>query len=288
MESSTQCVACLIQSATDKIPDDAPSDKQWAYQQAVLKLFTDTAILPAPVYNTQVEKLYREWWGDPQSIYQKAKTEHNRIVMTMAGELEEKVRISEDPLELAFKMARAGNYIDMAAMKNIVIADFKKLLEGTLEETLNPDVYSAVRADLETASHLVYLTDNCGEVVLDRILLRTLRQCYPSLQIDVMVRGEETINDVTLADAKAIGLTEEFNVIGNGSAVAGTYLPDLSKKARNCLESADVIISKGQGNFETLYGCGLNIYYLLLCKCDYFMKKFNVPHLGSIFKKERQ
>ena len=105
----------------------------------------------------------------------------------------------------------------------------------------------------------------------------------------MIVRGAPVINDATMEDAQMVGLTEihGIRVIGNGAAIAGTELTRNSDEARNVLECADVMISKGQGNFETLHGCGMNIYYLFLCKCDWFSISLELPKLSGVFRNER-
>ena len=120
---------------------------------------------------------------------------------------------------------------------------------------------------------MVYLTDNCGEVVLDKMLVKLLKEMYPNLDITVIVRGEQILNDATMEDAVQIGMTDMVNVIGNGNNIAGTWLDAVSEQALKLIDQADVIIAKGQGNFETLYGCGKNIYYMFLCKCQLFYTK---------------
>ena len=107
------------------------------------------------------------------------------------------------------------------------------------------------------------------------MLIKTLKSLYPELQITSMVRGVPVLNDATIDDAKQIGLTDTVEVMGNGSTIAGTCLEDVSEEALNVIKNADVIISKGQGNFETLYGCGLNVYYLFMCKCTLFANRFH-------------
>ena len=94
-------------------------------------------------------------------------------------------------------------------------------------------------------------------------------------------------NDVTLADAKEVGLDKIVPVLDNGTDIPGTQLDKISVDAKRAVDSADLIISKGQGNFETLYGCGKNIYYIFLCKCDLFVRRFAMPRFsGSIRKRE--
>ena len=162
------------------------------------------------------------------------------------------------------------------------------LLKEDNKEPLNAQEYLHFRKDLSAASHLVYLTDNCGEIVLDKLVIILLKELCPELDITVIVRGFPVINDATMEDAQDIGLAELTTVIGNGSEVGGTWLPHISSEAREALESADLIIAKGQGNYETLHDCGLNIYYLFLCKCKWFQYQFNAKPLQGMFINERR
>ena len=109
----------------------------------------------------------------------------------------------------------------------------------------------------------------------------------PELHITVIVRGEEVLNDATMVDAEQIGLTSIVKVIGNGSGIAGTSMRDISKEASDLMEQADVLIAKGQGNYETLQQCGLNIYYLFLCKCMMFANRFQVPQFTGMLMNDR-
>lgn len=131
---------------------------------------------------------------------------------------------------------------------------------------------------------MVYLTDNCGEIVLDKLFIRHIREEFPGLRITAIVRGEDVINDAT----REVRLTDLVPCIGNGNAAPGTVIKRLSEEAREALFSADVIISKGQGNFESLYGEGLNPYYLFLCKCELFVKRFGLAQYESVFAREER
>ena len=119
--------------------------------------------------------------------------------------------------------------------------------------------------------------------MFDKMCMETMKTLYPSLQITALVRGMPTYNDVTPEDAREVKLDEVVPVVGNGDNIPGTMLSRISDEARELLENADVIVSKGMGNCETLLGCGLNIYYMLLCKCDRFMREFQKPRFASIF-----
>ena len=115
-----------------------------------------------------------------------------------------------------------------------------------------------------------------------------MKEKYPQLNITVIVRGYPVVNDATMEDAEEIGLTDIVKVTGNGSNVGGTWFPGLSNEARTLLEQADVILAKGQGNFETMNDCGLNVYYLFLCKCDLFQRRFHAKALQGMFLNERR
>ena len=202
--------------------------------------------------------------------------------------VEEKIRISADPLETALLYARIGNYIDFAALENVSQETMLKLLENENHEPLGQEEYANFQKDLSRAKSLVYLTDNCGEIVLDKLAIKILKEKYPQLDITVIVRGYPVVNDATMEDAEEIGLTDIAKVIGNGSNVGGTWFPGLSNESRTLLEQADVILAKGQGNFETMNDCGLNVYYLFLCKCDLFQRRFHAKELQGMFLNERR
>ena len=103
---------------------------------------------------------------------------------------------------------------------------------------------------------------------------------YPA--ITQISGGKPVLNDATMEDAVQVGLDKAAQVIGNGTDVAGTCLEELSEQALDVINTADVMIAKGQGNFETLQKCGKNIYYIFMCKCDMFAKRFNVPKYTGV------
>ena len=142
--------------------------------------------------------------------------------------------------------------------------------------------------DLENGKRLVYLTDNCGEIALDKLFIREIKARFPSVDVTVLVRGEPVLNDATMEDATDIGLPSVATVLPNGTNVAGTCLNKLPPKIKEIVDGADVIISKGQGNFETLHDCGLNVYYFFLCKCKLFSDQFKVPSFTGMLLNDRR
>ena len=142
-----------------------------------------------------------------------------------------------------------------------------------------------MRQDVCNAKKIVYLLDNCGEIVIDKLILEVIKSMNPQAEIMAIVRGEEAMNDATMEDAVQVGLNELVNVIGNGSDILGTCLKYISEEARTVIEEADVVLSKGQGNFETLQGYDKNIYYIFLCKCEMIAEMFGVEKFSPMLVK---
>ena len=286
MKINAFCMSCLVQSQARRIQKFEDEEKKACYMREVLGLIADgNPKWSAPALLEPISKLYETYWC-AQGDLEKEKHVFNDLLLSMEDALEQKIRSKKDPLEAALCLARLGNYIDFSALSEVSAEKLLELLGQSEQETLDAEEYGYFRKDLENGKHLVYLTDNCGEIVLDKILIKLLKEQYPQLSIEVLVRGIAVTNDATLEDARYVGLTEVVPVFGNGSGIAGTELTHISEEARGKLKQADLILSKGQGNFETLHTCGLNIYYLFLCKCDWFMQRFQAEHLQGMFVNE--
>lgn len=220
-------------------------------------------------------------------MYKKAKEEYNEKLCAKEEGITHKIAADENPLLAALQFAMIGNYIDFGAMDHVDSKKLEEMLEDFSNIEINQVVFSNFVKELEHAKQLVYITDNAGEVVLDKICIKVIKEQYPHLNIQVIVRGAPALNDATIEDAQGVGLTDIVDVIPNGTDIPGTELGYIGGSAKNSINNADIIISKGQGNFETLSGCGLNIYYAFLCKCDMFTKLFNMPRFKGVFDNER-
>ena len=151
---------------------------------------------------------------------------------------------------------------------------------------LDREIYGKLCRDLEKGKNLLYLTDNAGEIGFDRIFAQQIARRYPNIQITFCVRGGATLNDATREDAAEVGVP--FPVIDNGNDIAGTVPEKLGHEAKAALETADVIIAKGQANAETLLDSGYNIYYAFLVKCIRFQERFRKPKLTPMLVSERE
>ena len=282
-----ECISCMTKIHLDKCPSEMSEDKKVEYMQRVLKVLAEApSNYGAPVIVRTINEIQEEMFGIKQD-YAEIKKRYNQVMMGHEGQVTEKLEQSEDSVKAGIQYAMIGNYIDFGARINVNEEQLTELLNDADRFVIDEKQYSELVRDLEKAHKLVYLTDNCGEIVMDKLLIREIRKKYPELEVTVLVRGAEVINDATMEDAAQVGLTDMVRVIPNGSDIAGTWMEELSEEAKAVLEDADVILSKGQGNFETLRKCGMNIYYIFLCKCDLFANTFRVPKLTGMLINEK-
>jgi len=195
--------------------------------------------------------------------FARVKEQENRFALDLADQVEEAIGKASDPLETAIRFAIGGNIIDHAAQQSF---DAAATLATCQESDFVVDDIPRLRRDLETAQDLLYLADNCGEIVFDRFLVQELHR--RGCRVTVAVRGSHIVNDATLADAELAGLGSECRLIDNGTGCPGTPLAACSPEFRECFTSADLIISKGMGNFETLSEVRAPLYFLLTVKCS--------------------
>ena len=255
--------------------------------KALLKMFLEAPEgVSAPWYAPQTAKLLQEVYGLDFDRYKQEKIDSNGFVLERMDHIRQSVVSAADPVLAGLQHAILGNYIDFSGLRGEV--SFQKLdemLRQALQMELDPQAYAALCRDLSSGKRLLYITDNAGEIGFDRICAEQMQKAYPNLEITFLVRGGPANNDATEADAAAVGIP--FPVISNGNLIPGTQLDQLSAEAEAALKAADVIISKGQGNVETLLGCGYNVYYAFLIKCPRFMKLFDKPKLTPMLLMEK-
>ena len=289
MKLNSKCMACQIRKQEAKIRHFNDEDRKKQYMEAIRQRFEhpkDDDCVPS--ISTELKKFYCSFWGVPMEDFTRINKEYDQLMLDLEAELRSTIRYSEDPLKAALIYARTGNYIDFAALPEVSKETALSLIKSENKDDLDEQEYRQFCQDMKKAENVVYITDNCGEIVLDKLVIKVLKSYYPDLDITVIVRGFPVVNDATMEDALETGLADLVTVIGNGSDAPGTWLPGISKEARKCIEEADVVIAKGQGNFESLHECGLNIYYLFLCKCDWFQQRFHAKPLQGMFLNERR
>lgn len=289
MKLNSKCMACQIRKQEAKIRHFNDEDRKKQYMEAIRQRFEhpkDDDCVPS--ISTELKKFYCSFWGVPMEDFTRINKEYDQLMLDLEAELRSTIRYSEDPLKAALIYARTGNYIDFAALPEVSKETALSLIKSENKDDLDEQEYRQFCQDMKKAENVVYITDNCGEIVLDKIAIQILKKRFPNIRITALVRGLPAGNDATMEDAEFCGLTDVVPVLGNGNDVGGTWLHGISTHARELLYNADVIIAKGQGNYETLHGCGLNIYYLFLCKCDWFQQLFHAKLLQGMFINEKR
>ena len=280
MRINDSCAACLY----DKQKNKADDPKYLARIRELLDNRGEDDTSPYMVY--MFNKVHEEFFGAGADYTQVKKT-YNDLVLGMEEDLRAEIKNAADPIAKALVMARIGNYIDFGAMNHVDTDTFLGLFRDTELREDEKKTYESFLQACARAESFLLLCDNCGEIVLDKLLIEQLSLRFPQLKFYAMVRGGSILNDVTEEDAKYVGLDQAAEIVSNGAPVGGTIYSLLPEEARSVLDGADVILSKGQGNYESLSGRGYHVFYALLCKCDLFTSRFDVPRLTGIFVEEK-
>ena len=280
MRISESCAKCLYDRQLNKTDNKE-------YLAEIKKLLdnrreNDTSPYMVYLFN----KVHVRYFGKGAD-YKDIKKRYNDLLLNMEDKLKKQIDDSDDPLAKSIVMARIGNYIDFGAMNHVDKDEFLDLFRDTQMREDDKLTYKAFLNECENAKNFLLVCDNCGEIVLDRLMIEQLKKRFPNLKVKALVRGEEVLNDATIEDALYCGLDKAADIVSNGEAIAGTIYDMMPDQAKQALDEADVILAKGQGNYESMSGQGRHVFYELLCKCDLFTSRFKVPRLTGIFVEER-
>ena len=282
---SPRCMRCMLDKYLDACPEDTPWQKRADYQRLVLRTVADgSETMTAPEISDALSGVLRDWFGITRD-YTEIKRHFNQLVLGLEPQLAERMAASDDPLDLAIRCALVGNFIDFGPTGDVSEEKLLQLVDEAPAMELDAEALADLKERIAAARTVTVLTDNCGEVVLDKLLMTQIARVNPQAQITAIVRGADTSNDATMDDARQVGLDSVARVIPNGSGIAGTSLSDVNEETLAALRDSDLVISKGLANYETLSGRGENIYFLFLCKCALYVEAFGVPlYTGMIVR----
>jgi uncharacterized protein with ATP-grasp and redox domains len=216
-----------------------------------------------PEIAQQVYRVVYEITGNSDPYYE-TKNSANQSALSLYSRMQDTVDNSNDPLLTACRLSIAGNDIDLGAQAEH--GSINSIIEDSLGFELDQENYARFKENVANANLILYIGDNAGETVFDRILIEQLLQINNS-KIVFVVREKPIINDVTFEDAIKAGLDKVTTIISNGSDAPATILSQCSSEMLSYYQTADLIISKGQGNYESLIGRPENIFFLLKVKC---------------------
>jgi uncharacterized protein with ATP-grasp and redox domains len=235
-----------------------------------------------PAIGQQIHRLIRNL-VDQDDPYHGIKKQFNELALKLYPELRKQILGSDARLETAVRLAIAGNIIDFGINSSIDESELHKAVNESLTADFDSKHVQSFEDAVEQAQEILYLADNAGEIVFDRLLIEQL----PCEKITVVVKGKAVINDATMEDADFVGLTRIVEVIDNGSDAPGTILESCSRRFRDRFENADLLIAKGQGNYETLSDVDKNIFFILRAKCPVIAKDLNCKVGEMIFRKSK-
>lgn len=280
MRTYLDCYPCFLRQALSAARRANASDDQ--QRQILLKTMEELASFPADATPPQIASRIHRQVRQQAAIsdpYRQAKDEATRQALALYPKLKELVRHSSEPLETALHIAIAGNIIDLGVAESY---DLEATLEHVLRKNLAINDIEPLRTALMEHRSILYLADNAGETVFDRVLIETLDQ-----SVTYAVKAFPIINDATREDAIAAGIDRVANIIDNGSDAPGTILDQCSKPFRDQFSLAKLIIAKGQANYESLSGNPAPIFFLLQAKCSVIARDLGVDQGSTILKHQK-
>jgi len=265
LKTYLDCVPCFLRQALNagRMASGDEDLNEKVLRQAIRLCEGLDLSLPPPRIAREIYRMIHSTIGDGDP-YRDVKRRSNEIAMEYYPQLKRRVAESPNPFETAVRLAIAGNIIDFGARDHSDVEEISESIESSLAYPIDRAVLERLESDVYGSKNMLYIGDNAGEVVFDRILIEHLLP----MNITYAVRGSAVINDATMDDARDAGIAGMVGVVDSGSDIPGTILDECSAEFRRHYEAADVVIAKGQGNYETLNEEAKRIYFLLKVKCS--------------------
>ena len=279
MKTYLECIPCFLRQALEAAKLAGVSDdiqKKIMDEVSVLLPGFSLDVTPPEIARTVYGIVDRHTGGS--DAYRGVKEKSNTMAMELYPRLKKVVEASSDVLLSAVRLAVAGNVIDYGVPRSF---DIEQEIEECLERDFAIFDFEAFSQAVRDAENVLYLLDNAGEIVFDKILIEEMKN-----DIVCAVRGRPIINDVTMEDAIQVGLDKVTKVISSGSDIPGTVVGECNDEFRELYERADLIISKGQGNYETLADEPKPIFFIFKAKCPVVARHMGC-HVGDIILKRQ-
>jgi uncharacterized protein with ATP-grasp and redox domains len=280
MQTYIDCYPCVLRQAIEaaRMANASASQERRILLDAldILKALPEGVTPPA--IGTQVHQVVREITGN-QDPYAKVKREATDKALSMLPKLHQILDSREDRLEAAMRMSIAGNIMDFGPNPDF---DLWEVIDDVLNQDLAINDLPELREYLGKSESILFLGDNAGEHVFDRLLIEEL-----PLPVTYVVRGGPVLNDVSISDAIAVGLDKVAEVVDNGARVPGTILAMCCPQFQDLFRKADLILAKGMGNYETLSDLSAPVFFLFQVKCPVISRDIGVPVGSTVIKKAR-
>lgn len=276
MKCAAECATCAINNFNKVLKEYVKDeDERIDIMKTLMKHLSTFDFMQAP---PEIHRLTTDLTrGLVEDAHKERKFEDNEKIMLLYDEFKDRINNSDDPIRAAVLVAICGNIIDYTPGHGL---DMDAIIDNSLESELTIDHLNEFKQELKNAKKILYLFDNAGEIVTDKLFIETLieKGLIEAQQITGVVRACPTLNDALMGDAIQVGMTDIIRVIDNGDTVPGCQLDHCSESFIKEFEEADLIISKGMGNFESLHGQGnKKMFFLLTSKCSHITKTIGVP-----------
>lgn len=273
MKATLDCLECIAAQAlrAARIATDDP-EKQRRILNEVLVRIPDMDMNESPAALSKVAYDLTQEISGKEDPYAALKQAQNEQALALEPELREYLQQAADPLETALHLSAAGNVIDLGVQDSGTI-DIHTAIKDALDQRFAVDHTPQFRESLTTCSDLLFLLDNAGEIVFDKLLIEQLSKITT---VTAVVKKAPILNDVTMRDAIQVGLTDVCPVIDNGGPFIGAPLSQIPAWFRERMETAEVIVGKGQGNYETIDDFPGNVFLILKAKCEIIAEHMGV------------
>lgn len=286
MRMQDRCLPCVINQVIKLANITQVATKEELLRKVFSYLSKVDYDLTTPEIIGDIFKIIKIHTNNPDP-YKETKHYYNTMFLNLLPEFESKLEQAENPFMLAVCYAIVGNIIDFNPIHNTLIEEVHEYFKNIHLSELAIDDTNSLISDIKNAKSLLYLGDNCGEICLDKLLLKRIKELNPDINLYYGVRGKAVINDSIAEDAYYVGINEYAEVVDNGDDSLGTVLKRTSHYFNGIYNEADVVIAKGQSNYECLSNENKNIYFLLMTKCDVIANDIGVEEKKMLCMKRR-
>lgn len=282
MKIQPECVTCLLKRIIYEV--EQSTDNPILRLNAIKKSLELIEELYNPETSsaeiaTKVHKIAYETLGD-KDPYKLLKEQSNRIAQTLVPRINELIEASDDPLRITMLASIVGNLMDFGIAGASPYPELlSEVFEETFAEDLGHDDTEEIKEILKNSRNVILFTDNCGEIVFDKILCHELKKFNPKIYLTVVVKGEPIISDATIKDAMELKFEEVVDeILNTGCFAIGLDFKKIPPELKKALEKADLIICKGMANYEAFSETSYKpVAYLLRTKCTAIAKSLNLP-----------
>lgn len=284
MRIQEKCIPCIVNQAIRVADMVGLKEKDDLLKKVFAYLSTiDFKGSSTPELTGEIFSLLKKETGNDDP-YRETRARYNEMLLGQVPGLEREINESGNPFLESIKYAIIGNVIDFNPIHGLSPGDIEPYFKKLKGEPLEIDDSAHLSRDVCKADTLLYLGDNCGEICLDKILVKKIKELNPGCRIFFAVRGEAVVNDSVEEDAYRVGIDAYASIVSNGDSSLGTVLHRTSEEFQEIYRNADVVIAKGQANYECLSEEKKKIYFLLMTKCKVIAEDIGVPEMKMVCK----